>query len=187
MTPPEQNQSPVAAAVQAVAAEAAASAPQPPAEPTIQIAGMTFFNVCQYVGTKPLRQVVQLRQGLWQIQREQNCLVAQQLPEKVWLTQTAVGTLMDFLAGCPCDEVFGLLQGFEQEVQADVQRQQAAAQQAAAQKALDDAAANDGAQTVTADAGTGDASVIDVTATVVDTPAEVAAPAADPVAQAAAA
>jgi hypothetical protein len=150
--PPGPTTSPADAAPTAVAAAVQetvqpAAAPAAPAEPTFTVSGPVFFNICQYVGSKPLRQVITLRQGLWTIQKEQNCVNPQQLPEKVWLTQTAVSVLMEFLATSPCDEVYDLLSAFEREIQAFVQAAQEQAKQAAAAKALADAAATAPAET----------------------------------------
>lgn len=179
MNAPDQEQSAVAAAVQQVAAETAAAAPQPPAEPTIHVSGQAFFQVCQYIGSKPLRMVVQLRQALWAIQKEQNCVNQQQLPEKVWLTQTAVNTLQQFLAEMPCDEVFDVLSAFERDVGADVQRQQEAAQAAAAQKAIDDAAAQKASDDAAAAAAAADPSVVTDATILSETPVAAVVEAAD--------
>lgn len=144
----------------AAAAEATQPAPMLSQEPMFDISGQTFFAICQYVGSKPLRQVIGLRQFLWQVQREQNALQPQSLPAKIVLPKQAVDILMNYLMDSPCDEAFPLLQQFEQDIQAyvrDVNEKMAEAQRKA-QAALDEqaalqASAAESASTAANDAG----------------------------------
>lgn len=130
---------PIAAAAAQVAQTASnVGAPQ---EVVYQVSGQIFFNICFYIGRQPLVQVVQLRQGLWQIQKEQNCMPGTPLPAKVVLTQTTANTLMQFLGSQPCDDVYELLAAFEDELRAYVDEANRQAQAAAAALALADATA----------------------------------------------
>ena len=139
--PAEATPTPIAAA----AAEATTPQQEPQREMSVIIAGPVFFNICSYVGSKPVRQVVNLRRALYQIQQEQNAFNPQALPQKVWMTASMAQGLHDFLMDCPCDEVFNLLSSYEQELQTFSQEQQRSmqeAQEAAAKAALSAAAAS---------------------------------------------
>jgi hypothetical protein len=106
-----------AAAETAAAAGAAAPAQQEPAkELAVHISGQLFWQLCSYTGAKPLRAVAQLRPILMNIQREQNVVNPAALPETVWMPQSLVDGVFNFLLDQPCDEVLVLAQKYEQEV-----------------------------------------------------------------------
>jgi hypothetical protein len=109
----------------ATAAAATQAAQEIAKELAIHISGRTFFSLCSYMGSKPIRQVLHLRQYLWQVQREQACLSEQALPATVWLPESAIQTLGEWMYNCPCDEVFPLLNAYETEVQAFLQKHKA--------------------------------------------------------------
>lgn len=116
MNPPNKPASEISQAVTQAVQQTAEE--QQAANPTntFEVSGQIFFNVCSYVGRKPLREVVTLRRGLWELQKAANCLNPAALPAKVTIAEANVGVLMEWLSNQPCDEVFDLMQAFEQEL-----------------------------------------------------------------------
>lgn len=108
-------------------------------EATFQVTGASFYNVCAYVGSMPLKQVVSLRKGLWELQKEQKCLSPNALPAYVTLSKSNVDTLINFLSECPCDQVFDILQAFEQDLMNYVEAADNVLKQQAAVQVLEDA------------------------------------------------
>lgn len=137
MTPPNKPASDIAKAVDQVVQQTVES--QQAANPGnfLEVSGQIFFNVCAYVGRKPLREVVALRRGLWELQKAANCLNPAALPATVSLAEANVGVLMEWLSNQPCDEVFDLMQAFEQELIASTNKR---IMEEAAKQTLADAA-----------------------------------------------
>lgn len=125
----------------AISAQAQAPA-QEPQEPLFKVSGVAFYNVCVYVGTLPLRQVIGLRKGLWELQREQQCINPNNLAPVVTLGQKNIDILMNFLADQPCDAVFDILQAFEKSVMDFAREAEEQAMREAAAKAIDDVQQN---------------------------------------------
>lgn len=136
-SPADAAQTAVASAVETVTQEIAAAAPAAQPEPMVAITGPLFFGICQYLGSKPYAVVQNIRPGLFQVQREQNCLSPQQLPQHVTLSINNINVLGQFLRNFPYDEVHEIIGAFDQEVQAFINKtnQEAAAAQQAAEEA----------------------------------------------------
>ena len=173
------GQSPETAPTAAVAAAVAetisdvakTAAPASPETVSLPLSGNLFFAMCQYVGSKPYALVQNVRAGMWELQKQQNCVAANQLPETVQISIANINVLDSFLQQFPHDDVADLITAFRGEVQAAVNRLAAEAKEAEV-KATSPAAAvssvvNDAGETFavqsagdTVTAAAGDASTV---------------------------
>jgi len=127
-------------------AAATGDAPLASVQVQMRVRGKSFYDACRYIGSLPLRRVVQLRQGLKQIQLEQNCLNPAALPEFVTLAEGNTHVLLQFLMDCPCDDVFDILHALETDLQEYMKSLSDQALREAAEKVIEQAPAATAAQ-----------------------------------------